>query len=224
VTENPPNSVDSPRLDHRRLLKLLIGWAAAVLIPGVVTINQPVLVAYVFWGIGFVIALVLFITIAQMTDITDLWPWLVASILPWAVDVAVPHSLLWAPVAVLAVGAFAVWIHRRASVADRLLHDGLPGTGTVIEVIEPRTAGATVANSHVRRSVRVSVTRPDKAMAYEAVLRDLFKVDDLPEPGDSIELRVDPADAMRIAKWEVPSQAQANDEADDEAVDEAVDE
>jgi hypothetical protein len=187
------------RLDRNSLQKLLGAWVAAVLLPGIVTVDQPVLLAYVFWGIGFIAALVLFIRIATLTTTTELWPWLVASVLPWIVDLAAPKSLLYLLVLVPATGLFAVWIYRRASAADRLLHEGVPGTGTVIEVIEPRFAGPAVNDGFLHRSVRVSVTRPDKAMAYEAVLRDVFKVDELPKPGDTIALKVDPANAVSIA-------------------------
>jgi hypothetical protein len=199
VTEDAAQPTQSPKLDHRHLVKLLGGWTAAVLLPGIVTINQPVLVAYVFWGLGFVAALALFIRIARITDTTDLWPWLVASILPWAVNVTVPDVPISIAVFVLAAGLFAGWIFRQASVSDRLQHAGVPGTGTVIELIEPKFAGAAVNNGYVRRSVRLTVERPDKTKTYQAVLRDLFKVEELPAPGDKIALRIDPEDATRVA-------------------------
>jgi hypothetical protein len=206
------------------LLKLLAGWAAAVLIPGSVTINQPVLVAYVFWGIGFVAALALFITIAKITDTTDLWPWLVASTLPWAVNVTVPNIPISIPVFVLAVGLFAGWIFRQASTSDRLQHVGVPGTGTVIALIEPRFTGAAVNNGYVRRSVRLRVERPDKVKTYEAVLRDLFRVEELPAPGDKIALRIDPADATRVAAVPVARPEEPAEEPTEEPTEEPAEE
>lgn len=199
MTEDAAQPTQTHRLDQRRLLKLLGGWAAAVLLPGIVTIYQPVLVAYVFWGLGFVAALALFIRIARITDTTDLWPWLVASILPWAVNVTVPDIPISIPVFVLAAGLFAGWIFRQASASDRLQYAGVPGTGTVIELIEPKFTGAAVNNGYARRSVRLTVDRPDKTKTYQAVLRDLFKVEELPAPGDTIALRIDPEDATRVA-------------------------
>jgi hypothetical protein len=68
-----------------------------------------------------------------------------------------------------------------------------------------------VNDGYVRRSVRVSVTRPDKAMAYEAVLRDLFRVDELPKPGDTIALQVDPANATSIAAIKAARPAESGD-------------
>jgi len=191
--------VTSERLDRQRLLKLLVSWAVAVLLPGIVTINQPVILAYVVWGIGFFASLGLFIAIAQMTRTTELWPWLVASVLPWVVNLSVPDNPMYIPVYVVAAGALAAWIHLRSSATDRLQHEGLPGTGTVIEVIEPKAINAVVNNGYVRRSVRLTVERPDKTKTYEAVLRDLFKVEQLPEPGDKIQLRIDREDAKRVA-------------------------
>jgi hypothetical protein len=196
VTED---GVTAQRLDRQRLLKLLIGWGAAVLLPGIVIINQPVILAYIVWGLGFFAALALFVVIAKMTQTTDLWPWLVASVLPWVVNLSAPDNPMYIPVLVVAVGVFAAWIYLRSSATDRLLHDGVEGTGTVIEVIEPKAINAVVNNGYVRRSVRLTVERPDKPNSYEAVLRDLFKVEELPKPGDKIALRIDPEDAKRVA-------------------------
>ena len=191
--------VTAKRLDRPRLLKLLGGWAAAVLLPGIITINQPVVLAYVVWGSGFFAALGLFVVIAKMTQTTDMWPWLVASVLPWVINLSVPDNPIYIPVYVVAVGVFAARIFLRSSATDRLLHEGLDGTGTVIEVIEPKAITAVVNNGYVRRSVRLTVERPDKTKTYEAILRDLFKVEELPSPGDKIPLRIDPEDAKRVA-------------------------
>jgi hypothetical protein len=186
------------RLDHQQLLRLIIGWGAAALLPGIVTINQRVILAYIVWGIGFFVALGLFIVIARLTQTTELWPWMTASILPWVVNLSVPDNPMYIPVLVIAAGAFGAWIYLRSTSRDRLLHDGVEGTGTVIEVIEPKAVNAVVNNGYVRRSVRVTVTRADKVKTYEAVVRDLFKVEELPKPGDELPLRIDPEDAKRV--------------------------
>jgi len=192
------DGVTEARLERQLLRWLLAGWAGLVLLPGVITINQPVVLAYVVWGLGFFAALALFIAIARMTATTELWPWLVASILPWVVNLAVPDSPIYIPVLAAAAGGFAAWIYVRSSAVDRLLHDGLEGTGVVIEVIEPKAVSAVVNNGYVRRSVRVTVERVDKIKTYEALVRDLFKVEDLPSPGDRIPLRIDPQDAKHV--------------------------
>ena len=44
----------------------------------------------------------------------------------------------------------------------------------------------------------MTVTRADKVKTYEAVVRDLFKVEELPKPGDELPLRIDPEDAKRV--------------------------
>jgi hypothetical protein len=186
------------RLDRRALLWLLSMWAGLVLLPGIITINQRVVLAYVVWGLGFFAALALFIAIARVTETTELWPWLVASILPWVVNLTVPNNPWYIPVLALAAGGFAAWIFVRASATDRLLHDGVEGMGVVIEVIEPKAVSAVVNNGYVRRSVRVTVERADKIKTYEAVVRDLFKVEELPSPGDRIPLRIDPEDAKHV--------------------------
>lgn len=213
-------AVPNERLDRQRLLKFVIGWGAAVLLPGIAVIGQPVILAYVVWGIGFFVALGLFIVVAQMTQTTEMWPWLVASVLPWVVNLSVPDNPMYIAVYVIAVGVFGAWIYLRASATDRLLHEGVEGTGTVIEVIEPRTVNAVVNNGYLRRSVRLTVERPDKTKTYEAVLRDLFKVDELPSPGDKIALRVDPEDATRVAA--VPVDKRVNEPADQPAAESAT--
>ncbi len=215
------DDVNDDRLDRQLLRKLLGMWAGFALLPGIVTINQPVVLAYVVWGIGFFAALALFITIARITQTTDLWPWLVASILPWVVNLAVPATPMYIPVLVLAAGAFAARIYLRSSATDRLLHEGVDGTGVVIEVIEPKAVNAVVNNGYVRRSVRVTVERADKIKTYEAVVRDLFKVEELPTPGDRLPLRIDPEDAKRVVM--VPQEKPAA-EAPSTPIDDSVDE
>ena len=193
------------RLDGRRLLNLLGGWAAAVLLPGIVAIpwagrghEEFQIPAYLLWGVGYLAQMLLFIAIASITGTTQMWPWLVASVLPWIINLTAPDNPMYLSAFFVAVGVFAAWIYLRSTATDRLLHDGVEGTGTVIEVIEPKAVTAVVNNGYVRRSIRLSVERPDKKKTYEAVLRDLFKVEELPKPGDKIALRIDPEDATRI--------------------------
>lgn len=195
----------APRLDRRRLLTLLGAWAVAVLLPGIFAIpwagrgmEEFQIPAYVLWGVGFFVQLGLFNTIATMTGATDMAPWLVTSITPWVVNLTVPDNPMYIPVFILGVGLFAAWIYLRTAAADQLLHEGVVGTGTVIEVVEPKAFHVAVNNGYVRRSVRLTVERPDKHKTYEAVVRDLFKVDELPQPGDKVALRVDPEDATRV--------------------------
>lgn len=216
--------VTEVRLDRQLLRWLLGGWAGLVLLPGIITINQPVVLAYVVWGLGFFAALALFIGIARLTQTTELWPWLVASILPWVVNMAVPKSPMYIPVLAVAAGVFAAWIYLRSSATDRLLHEGLEGTGVVIEVIEPKGVSAVVNNGYVRRSVRVTVERADKIKTYEALVRDLFKVEELPSPGDRLPLRIDPEDAKRVVMVPPEKPEQPKQDAADEQADEPSDE
>lgn len=195
----------APRLDRRRLLTLLGAWAIAVLLPGIFAIpwagrgvEEFQIPAYILWGLGFFVQFGLFNTVAKMTGATDLAPWLVASIAPWLVNLTVPDNPIYIPVLVLGVGFFAAWIYLRSAAADQLLHEGVVGTGTVIEVVEPRAFLKAVNNGYVRRSIRLTVERPDKHKTYEAEFRDLYKVDELPKRGDKIALRVDPEDAKRV--------------------------
>jgi hypothetical protein len=76
-----------------------------------------------------------------------------------------------------------------------------------------------VNNGYLRRSVRVNVERADKKKMYEAVVRDLFKVDELPSPGDRIPLRIDPEDAKRVVMVPAEKPAQEAAAIPDEAPD-----
>lgn len=193
------------RLDRRQLLNLLVAWAGAVLLPGILAIpwagrglEEFQIPAYVVWGLGFLIQLVLFTAIARLSGTTQMWAWAFTSVVPWVVNLTVPDNPMYIPVFVVAVGVFAAWIFLRSAATDRLLHDGLDGTGVVIEVVAPKGINTVVNNGYVRRSVRLNVERADKKKTYEAAIRELFKVDELPSPGDRIPLRIDPEDAKRV--------------------------
>lgn len=230
VTEDgaSPDDVPKARLDRRQLLNLLVIWAAVVLLPGIAAIpwagrglEEFQIPAYLLWGLGFLIQLFVFTAIAKLTETTEMWAWLFTSVVPWVFNLTIPDNPMYIPVFVIAVGVFAAWIYLRSSATDRLLHDGLDGTGVVIEVIEPKAINAVVNNGYLRRSVRVTVERADKIKTYESVVRDLFKVDELPSPGDRLPLRIDPEDAKRVVivpaeKPAAEAPSTSNDESDDQ--------
>jgi hypothetical protein len=233
------DGVPAERLDRVRLRNLLAIWAASVLLPGIIAIpwagrglEEFQIPAYLLWGLGFLAQLFLFTAIAKVSETTQMWAWILTSVLPWVINLTVPDNPQYIPVFVVAVGVFAAWIYLRSSATDRLLHDGLDGTGVVIEVVEPKAINTVVNNGYVRRTVRVTVERADKKKTYEAVVRDLFKVDELPSPGDRIPLRIDPEDAKRVVMvpveeptGETSSTADdASDDASDDTPDEAPDE
>ena len=213
------DDVPAGRLDRRQLLNLLVAWEGAVLLPGILAIpwagrglDEFQIPAYVLWGLGFLIQLFLFTVIAKLSGTTQMWAWAFTSVVPWVVNLTVPDNPMYIPVFVVAVGVFAAWIFLRSTATDRLLHDGLDGTGVVIEVVEPKAIKTVVNNGYVRRSVRVTVERADKKKTYEAVVRDLFKVEELPSSGDRIRLRIDPEDAKRVVMVPVErSVAQADE-------------
>ena len=225
-------SVPAERLDRVQLRNLLVIWAAAVLLPGIIAIpwagrglEEFQVPAYLLWGLGFIAQLFVFTAVAKVSETTQMWAWIFTSVLPWVINLSVPDNPQYIPVFVIAVGAFAAWIYLRSSATDRLLHEGLDGTGVVIEVVEPKAINTVVNNGYLRRSVRVTVERADKKKTYEAVVRDLFKVDELPSPGDRIPLRIDPEDAKRVVM--VPAEKPAHeatspaDDTDDDASEDA---
>lgn len=220
--------VPADRLDRRKLLNLLVMWAAAVLLPGILAIpwagrgrEEFQIPAYVFWVVGFLIQLFVFTAIAKLTETTQMSAWIFISVVPWVVNLTVPDNPMYIPVLVIAVGVFAAWVFLRSSATDRLVHDGLDGTGVVVEVIEPKAINAVVNNGYVRRSVRVTVERADKIKTYEAVVRDLFKVDELPSPGDRLPLRIDPEDAKRVVLVPVEKPVETSSKSDEASTDES---
>jgi hypothetical protein len=149
------------------------------------------------WFVGYLAQFAIFMWI--MTEVRKqkvLW-WILASLLPWAIDWTLPVSswltLLWLPITV----GIAAWISLAARRAESLQEHGIRAAGVVLEVLKP-WMNIVINNVYIRRKVRLRIERRDGTPPYEGILNGLFMLGEIPSPGDRIPLLVDPANPQRF--------------------------
>jgi hypothetical protein len=184
----------------RRLHVLLIAWCVLLLVPGFyeaagnVTLNGSLAAV---WIVGYLAQFGIFMWIMNLAAEQKVLWWFIASLLPWAIDWAVPSSpwflLLGAAVAI----AVAVWIGRFSQRAQSLQDQGVRATGTVLEVLKP-WMNVVINNVYIQRKLRLRIQREDGMPAYEGILKGLFMLGEIPSVGDRIALRVDPANPQHF--------------------------
>jgi hypothetical protein len=198
----------------RRFYYLLAAWCFFLILPGMlsalgifgkVTAHSTIPGTLALsWVVGYLAQFALFMWImhvagkqANLSIAMQVLLWFLASLLPWAIDWTLPVSpwfaLLWFPIT---IGA-AAWIARSARQEQSLREHGIRAVGVVLEVLEPHM-NVVVNNVYIKRKVRVRVEREDGAPAYEAILDGLFMLGDIPSPGATLPLLVDPAKPQRI--------------------------
>lgn len=118
---------------------------------------------------------------------TILW-WFAASLLPWGLDWTPPSPLLL--LEYVAAIAVAFWIGSAARRNVVFKQRGIRATGTVLEVLKPMM-NVVINKVYIERKVRLRVEREDGAPAYEALLKGLYMLGEIPSPGDRIRLLVD---------------------------------
>jgi hypothetical protein len=201
-------------MNMRRLYSLLAAWCFFLALPGMLsalgmfgpmsahsTISGTLVL---FWVVGYLAQFALFMWIMQIAGKQanlsigmQLLLWLLASLLPWAIDWSLPVSLLFALLWLPIMGGAAVWIARSARREESLREHGIRALGVVLEVLEPRM-NVVVNDVYIKRKVRVRVEREDGAPAYEGMVDGLFMLGEIPSPGDTFPLLVDPANPERI--------------------------
>jgi hypothetical protein len=200
----------------RKLYSVLTLWCVLLLAPGVyeafgnVTLNGTLAAV---WIVGYLVQFGVFMWIMNLVgDQKILW-WFIASMLPWIVDWSVPSSpwflLLCATVAV----ATAFWMGQSTQRAQSLQQQGIPATGTVLEVLKP-WMNVVINNVYIRRRLRLRIQRQDGSPAYQGIFKGLFMLGEIPSVGDRLSLRVDPAnpqhfDYDKAAPTETPQAAAA---------------
>jgi hypothetical protein len=188
-----------------RLRLLLVAWVILVLAPGVIATlafgldansGIPGGVAGVWIG-GYLVQFGTFMAVTRTSKQNDIAGWFVASLLPWACDWTTPVRL-WAiaPCAAVAIGT-AWLIYHSAVAVDALEHKGVRATGAVLGVVKPMF-NVVINNVYIRRTLRVRVERADGIAPYEARIKGLFMLGEVPSQGDRLALRVDPAKPQRI--------------------------
>lgn len=193
-------------MDLVRQRLLLAGWWCAAVLPGlsmallfpddVLDGTGPV---FGVWIAGYVAQIVLFVGVSRRVRgvTTTVVLWLLAAVLPFGVDWGLGIGW-WAVVACVlattAVGAFVALLLSRAAALQR---NGIRATARVLEVKEPRM-NVVVNEVYIKRKLRVRIKRDDGAPSYEAWYDDLFMLGDLPRPGDSFRVVVDPKRPQRL--------------------------
>ena len=194
-------------MNLRRLYTLLIVWCVLLIAPGVlvalgvfrrININTDIRGGHILlWIVGYLAQFAIFMWIVNIVGKQrNLW-WLLASLLPWAVDWTIPVSslylLLWLPVVI----ALAGWIALVPQQADSLQRQGIRATGIVLEVLKP-WMNVVINNVYIKHKVRLRIERDDGVPAYEGVWNTLFMLGEIPSAGDRIPLLVDPAKPQRF--------------------------
>ena len=191
----------------RHLYTLLVVWCALLIAPamlvelavfGRIDMNSSIPGIVVLpWIVGYLAQLAVFIWIMNIVGKQKVLWWLLASLLPWAIDWTLPVSplfaLLWVPITI----ALAAWIALVAQRDESLQEQGIRATGVVLEVLKP-LMNVVINNVYIKRKVRLRIEREDGVPAYEGILNGLFMLGEIPSVGDRIPLVVDPARPQRF--------------------------
>ena len=181
-------------------------WWAVVVLPGVLTL------AGVFGYLGaateiggaltgvwigcFCAQIALLYFAAHVLGHVRQWWFVVASMLPWAVNWAAPYGLgwglLWIAIAGLAAAAMSWFAIRSINLDER----GTVVTATVKKVLKNHM-NVVINNVYIRRRVLLDIPGPQGH--YEAVLPMLCEIGTSPDAGDTYRRRVDPKNPKHFA-------------------------
>src|ERR1700682_1665125 len=154
----------------RHLYTLLVVWCALLIAPamlvelavfGRIDMNSSIPGIVVLpWIVGYLAQLAVFIWIMNIVGKQKVLWWLLASLLPWAIDWTLPVSplfaLLWVPITI----ALAAWIALVAQRDESLQEQGIRATGVVLEVLKP-LMNVVINNVYIKRKVRLRIERED---------------------------------------------------------------
>ncbi len=150
------------------------------------------------WIVGYLAQLGVFALVARKANGASIPGWVLASVLPWVADWSAPVAL-WAPLSCgLVAAAYACWFYSRFARSDDLQRNGIPATGTVLEVKQP-LMNVIVNSIYLRRTMRLRIQRADGVPAYGANYSGTFMLGEIPSPGSVFDLRVDPNNPEHIA-------------------------
>jgi hypothetical protein len=179
------------------LLVVLPAWIVYVAFRGA-SLDTPVLgPAIGIWIVGYLLQLGVFMAATRQARSNAVIGWLLASTMPFVADWTVPVAP-WSPLAVAAVvGGYAVWLYMGLERSDALQHNGIPATGTVLEVKNP-IMNMVINDVYIRRTVVLRVERSDGTPPYQADYAGTFMLGEIPSPGDVFNLRVDPKNPLHF--------------------------
>jgi hypothetical protein len=190
-----------------RTVLAVYAWWAVVVLPAVLTlagvfgdVNPDTEIGGALIGLWigcFCAQLGLVYFAAHVLGHSRLWWFVVASILPWAVDWAAPFGLgwglLWIGIAGLVAAGMAYFGIRQVNLDDR---------GTVVTAIVKKVLrnhmNVVINNVYIRRRVLLDIPRAD-GTSYEGVLPMLCEIGTQPSVGERLQLRVDPKNPKHFA-------------------------
>lgn len=149
------------------------------------------------WVVGYLAQFLLFIKIGRTSPCGTGPGKIIAALVPWLADWTTPVTL-WSvlPAAVIVI-AYSAHLTRAVYRLDVLRRDGVEARGRVLEVIRPGL-NAVVDRDRARRTLRIEALKSDGAPTYEACVAATFTLGEIPEPGDSVAIRIDPSHPQRI--------------------------
>ena len=119
----------------------------------------------IIWIVGYLVQIGVFMIAARKATSNAIGGWFLASSMPFVADWSVPVAP-WSPIAIVAVvGAYSVWLYSRIERRDNLQHNGIPATGTVLEVKKP-IMNVVMNNVYIRRTLMLRVKRSDGTPPY----------------------------------------------------------
>jgi hypothetical protein len=185
---------------------LLVAWCVLVFAPAWVVYvafrgadaQTPILgPAIAVWIVGYLLQFGVFMAVTRIANRNAIGGWVLASTMPFVADWTVPVAP-WSPIPVAAVvGTYAAWFFTRLLRSDDLQHNGIPATGTVLDVKKP-IMNMILNNVYIRRTVTLRIQRSDGMPPYDARHSGMFMLGEIPGPGDVFALRVDPADPQHF--------------------------
>jgi hypothetical protein len=149
------------------------------------------------WILGYLAQFFIFMWIMRVVGKQKILWWFFGSMMPWVIDWTVPvhpsFLLLWAAV----LGAMASWIALVFRWDQTLQQKGIRASGVVLQVFKP-WFNVVINNVYIRRKLRLRVEREDGVSPYEANLKGLFMLGEIPSEGDRIPLVIDPGNPKRF--------------------------
>jgi hypothetical protein len=149
------------------------------------------------WIVGFLLQFAVFMVIDRKSPRDTTRGWFLAGIMPFAADWSAPASW-WALVvcAAIVIG-YAVLLSWQVYRLDWLRSNGVHARGVVVDVNRP-WFNSVINNVYIRRTLRLRIERPDGVRPYEVRFRGTFMIGDIPSPGATLRVLIDPAHPKHV--------------------------
>jgi hypothetical protein len=194
------------RVSKQALAVLLALWCVLVVAPGLIAVlafgnaapEDPVTGGiFAVWIVGYLVQFGVWFVISTKSKRNNMLGWFLASIVPWAACWSAPVSLWWLIPCLAVVGGYATFFHRSFERSDELQRNGIPALGTVLEVKSP-LLNTVINDVYILRTLRLRIQRSDGAPPYDALYKGTFMIGNIPSPGESLRLKVDPRNPKHL--------------------------